>query len=97
MRQYGRFFRVDELTHGNKNKTDRVMWALQGRFENGKITLNQGDWNTKFLDQLFQFPDPLTHDDMIDSLAYVDQMAEVVYFTDFEIDDYEILDEISGY
>jgi predicted phage terminase large subunit-like protein len=97
MRQYGRFFRVDELTHGNKNKTDRVMWALQGRFENGKITLNQGDWNAKFLDQLFQFPDPLTHDDMIDALAYVDQMAEVVYFTDFEIDDYEILDEISGY
>ena len=39
------FFRVEELTHGNKKKTDRIMWALQGRFENGYITLNKGEWN----------------------------------------------------
>ena len=30
MKRYGMFFRVEELTHGNKKKTDRVMWALQG-------------------------------------------------------------------
>ena len=42
MKRYGTFFRVEELTHGNKKKTDRVMWALQGRFENGYITLNKG-------------------------------------------------------
>jgi hypothetical protein len=37
-----RFFRVEELTHGNKKKTDRIVWALQGRFENGYISLNTG-------------------------------------------------------
>ena len=97
MKQYGRFFRVEELTHGNKKKTDRIMWALQGRFENGVITLNKGSWNERFLDQLFQFPDPLTHDDLIDALAYIDQLAKVAYSYDFEIDDFEPLDAYSGY
>jgi len=96
-RRYGTFFRVEELTHGNKKKTDRVMWALQGRFENGFVTLSRGEWNTRFLDQLFQFPDPLTHDDLVDALAYVDQLANVAYDYDYEIDDHEILDVVSGY
>jgi len=96
-RRYGTFFRVEELTHGNKKKTDRVMWALQGRFENGFVTLSRGEWNTRFLDQLFQFPDPLTHDDLVDALAYVDQLANVAYDYDYEIDDHEILDVVAGY
>ena len=96
-RQYGRFFHVQELTHGNRKKTDRIMWALQGRFENGLVKLNKGDWNIKFMDQLFQFPDPMTHDDMVDSLAYIDQLAEVVYYDDFQDTYDEPLDDISGY
>ena len=96
MKRYGMFFRIDELTHGNKKKTDRVMWALQGRFENGFITLNKGNWNSRFLDQLFQFPDPLTHDDLVDALAYTDQLAKVAYSYDFEVDDHEVLDAVTG-
>ena len=97
MKRHQRFFRVEELTHGNKKKTDRIMWALQGRFENGYITINKGDWNSRFLDQLFQFPDPLTHDDLVDALAYTDQLAKVAYSYDFEIDDLEIIDRVAGY
>ena len=97
MKRHQRFFRVEELTHGNKKKTDRVMWALQGRFENGYSTINKGDWNSRFLDQLFQFPDPLTHDDLVDALAYTDQLAKVAYSYDFEIDDLEIIDRVAGY
>jgi len=97
MKRYGMFFRIDELTHGNRKKTDRVMWALQGRFENGFITLNKGNWNSRFLDQLFQFPDPLTHDDLVDALAYTDQLAKVAYSYDFEVDDHEVLDAVTGY
>ena len=96
-KRYGTFFRVEELTHGNKKKTDRVMWALQGRFENGFVTLNKGEWNSRFLDQLFQFPDPLTHDDLVDALAYIDQLANVAYDYEYEIDDHEILDVVAGY
>ncbi len=97
MKRNGRFFRVEELTHGNKKKTDRVMWALQGRFENGYISLNKAEWNNRFLDQLFQFPDPLTHDDLVDALAYIDQLAQVAYHYDYEIDEHEVLDVIAGY
>lgn len=93
-----RFFRVEELTHGNKKKTDRIVWALQGRFENGYIDLNKGEWNKEFMDQLFQFPNPLVHDDLIDSLAYIDQLAKVPYhYEDFEFDDFEMLDPVAGY
>lgn len=97
MKKNGRFFRVEELTHGNKKKTDRVMWALQGRFENGLVTLNKGEWNTQFMDELFQFPDTLTHDDMIDALAYIDQLAKVSYSADYEEDDFIALDSVAGY
>lgn len=92
------FFRVEELTHGNQKKTDRVMWALQGRFEHGLIQLKQGEWNSKFLDELFQFPDPLTHDDLVDALAYIDQLAKVAYAGNWEEhDNFDILDSVSGY
>jgi predicted phage terminase large subunit-like protein len=97
MKQQGRFFVVEELTHGNRKKTDRIMWALQGRFENGQITLGKGEWNSRFMDQLFQFPDPLTHDDLVDAFAYTDQLAKVAYNYDFEIDDLEVLDAVTGY
>jgi len=49
------------------------------------------------LDQLFQFPNVLVHDDMIDALAYIDQLANVSYHYDYEQDDFEILDTVSGY
>lgn len=97
MKQNQKFFRIDELTHGNKNKIDRIVWALQGRFEHGAVVLNEGDWNSEFLDQLFQFPNSLVHDDLVDSLAYIEQIAKVAYFYDYVEDDYESLDEISGY
>jgi phage terminase large subunit-like protein len=97
MKQEQTFFRIEELTHGNKKKTDRIVWALQGRFEHGNITLNEGDWNTEFLDQLFQFPNHLVHDDLIDSLAYIDQLAKVSYAYDYEEEDYEYMDAIAGY
>jgi len=97
MKSQQRFFRVEELTHGNKKKTDRVVWALQGRFEHGQITLNEGDWNSAFLDELFQFPNALVHDDLVDALAYIDQLAKVSYYYDYEEDDFEILDPVAGY
>lgn len=97
MRRTQTFFRVDELSHGNKKKTDRIVWSLQGRFENGYVTLNKGDWNLEFLDQLFQFPNRLVHDDLVDSLSYIEQLAKVSYVSDFEEDDYEYLDAVAGY
>lgn len=97
MRRRGTFFNVVELTHGNRKKADRIMWSLQGKFENGWIYLNKGPWNIQFMDELFQFPDPLTRDDMIDALSYIDQLYEESFFVNHEIDEYEVFDVVSGY
>lgn len=97
MRKHNRYFRVEELTHGNQKKTDRILWALEGRFENGLIRLNKGEWNSKFMDELFQFPDPLTNDDTVDALAYIDQLYKNNYVYEFEYEEFDALDPVTGY
>jgi phage terminase large subunit-like protein len=89
---------VEELTHGNKKKSDRIVWALQGRFEHGQIRLNKGEWNATFLDELFQFPNPMVHDDLIDSLSYIEQLSKQAYVSDWEeTEEYQPIDSWSGY
>jgi predicted phage terminase large subunit-like protein len=98
MRMHNKYFNVLELTHGNKKKTDRIVWALQGRFEHGRITVGDGEWREEFLDQLYQFPSELVHDDLVDAVAYVDQLVKIPYgIADFEQTDFEPLDPLSGY
>ena len=47
---------------------------------------------------MFQFPDALTHDDLIDALAYIDQLAKVVYAGNFEeYDEFTAMDSVAGY
>jgi predicted phage terminase large subunit-like protein len=77
MARYNRWFEVKPLTHGNKAKYDRVQWALQGRAQKGDIYLIKGDWNGKLIDQAVSFPSRYVHDDLIDALSYIDQMAPV--------------------
>jgi predicted phage terminase large subunit-like protein len=97
MRRMGYYISVIDLTHGNKKKVDRVVWALQGRFENRRVTLKKAEWNKEFVDQLLNFPNTGVHDDQVDALAYIDQIG-ITEFTDvLEEDDYEPLDTISGY
>jgi predicted phage terminase large subunit-like protein len=97
MRANNRYFRIDEVTHGNQKKTDRIVWSLQGRFENGKVTLNYGAWNNAFVDQLVNFPNSQLHDDLIDALSYVDQIQVVDYFVEYEDEEYEAMDDVTGY
>jgi predicted phage terminase large subunit-like protein len=97
MKKKSFFISVTELTHGNKKKTDRIVWALQGRFEHGRIKLVRGEWTKQFVDQLLNFPNSAVHDDLIDALAYIDQIG-ITEFTDMmEDDEYEPLDTVSGY
>lgn len=97
MRRHNHYFRIDDVTHGNQKKTDRIVWSLQGRFEHGKVKLNYGDWNNEFIDQLVNFPNPQLHDDLVDALSYIDQVQVVEYSMDYEEDEFEVLDVISGY
>ena len=89
--------RIEEIKLGNKSKIDRVVGALQGRFEHKQVELCDGDWVREFKDELLNFPTTGVHDDMVDSLSLIASIANAaVYFEDYE-DDYEPLDIISGY
>jgi phage terminase large subunit-like protein len=97
MRQNNVYAHITDLTHGGKQKTERIVWALQGRFEHGKIILNEDEDWTEFKDQLLMFPTSQVHDDLVDALSFVDQLAVTTYFTDDDSDGVEPLDWISGY
>lgn len=104
--EYGVPINFLPLTHGNKAKTDRIEWALAGRVQKGRIILNadpddQTGWAQELIEEAVDFPDRRSHDDMLDSLAYVDQMAPMG-LSYYDIEDYEdigfeALDAISGY
>jgi len=99
MRRLGHYPSISDLTHGGKKKTERIVWALQGRGEHGRISFMKGPWNKALLSQLLDFPNPLSHDDLIDALAYIDQISQVVY-GDAEggyEDTWEPVDEVAGY
>jgi len=97
MRQYNTFAHIQTLTHGNKKKTDRIVWALQGRFEHGRIVLNEDEDWSEFEDQLIMFPTKGVHDDLVDSLAYIDQLAISSFMPEYDEEEYEVFDNISGY
>jgi phage terminase large subunit-like protein len=97
MRRTNTYFRIEELTHGNQRKTDRIMWSLQGNFEHGRIILNKEQKWDEFIDQYLMFPSTQTHDDLLDSLSYVGQLAKNVSIEDFEEEDWQPLDTIAAY
>jgi len=97
MRKNNIYSHIQDLTHGNKKKTDRVVWSLQGRMEHGRVSLNEDeDWD-EFKDQLIMFPTAGVHDDLVDALSYVDQLAIANYNADYEEDEWEVYDKIAGY
>lgn len=98
MRRLNVYPNIQPLRHGGQKKEERIMWALQGRFQHGKIVFRKGaSWIPWLQDQLMDFPNKLAHDDGPDSLAYIDQIAITNYNTGWEEEDYQALDEVSGY
>ena len=96
MRKNNVYSHIIDLTHGNRKKADRIIWSLQGRFEHGRIILNSDeDWDV-FLDQLLLFPAQGVHDDLPDSLSYLDQLAVTSYFEEEDGDDWQPIDIIAG-
>lgn len=98
MKRLNVYFTPFELSHGNEKKFDRIRWALQGRAEKGRITVNKAEWTRRFIKQAADFPSPLAHDDLLDAVAYIDQLASVVYFDRAVYDSVESnIDDIIGF
>jgi len=99
MRIAGRWIPITDVSHGGKKKADRITWALQGRLEHGKITFNPDKSYIDDLEvQLIEFPTKGTHDDIIDALAYIDQVSVADFMHTIEIEeDWQPYDEVAGY
>jgi phage terminase large subunit-like protein len=98
MRSKGRWVNITDVTHGGKRKIDRITWSLQGRLEHGKIKFRKAEWNEHFISQMMDFPSPLSHDDLLDSLAYIDQVSVADYAGSIELDEeWEPMDAVAGY
>ena len=46
---------------------------------------------------MLDFPSPLSHDDLLDSLAYIDQVSVADFAQSIELEEWEPLDNVSGY
>lgn len=68
---------VEELKDGGRSKESRIIGALQGRFESGKIWFkeNASDDTNVLIGQLYDFPKG-KHDDGPDSLAYHSDLGQ---------------------
>lgn len=109
MAQYGRFGgrRGEPLSHGNEKKEVRVMGAVEGRLQRGRIILNcnpelldheRPEWVRELIHQAAQFPAPNTRDDLIDALSYTAQLGTAT-FTEYDParhDSWQPVDDIAG-
>ena len=98
MRTNNQWLHIIELRHGGKKKIDRITWSLQGRMEHGQITFNgDKDWKY-FKNQMLDFPNKLAHDDLLDSLAYIDQVSVADFAHTIELEEeWSPIDDVAGY
>lgn len=101
-RRLGYYPTIEPVTHGSQAKADRIVWSLQGRLEHGRITFNTGPWNKDLEDQLVHFPSRHVHDDLIDAMAYLDQISTTNYLDSSHMEslssgNWKPLDSESGY
>jgi len=78
--ELGVFPAVVELEHGGQRKEDRILGALQGRFESKKIWFEEGaqDDTRLLIGELYDFPYG-KNDDLCDSLSYHMQISKRPY------------------
>lgn len=92
---------VVPLYHGGKKKVDRIMWGLAGRLEKGRMTFELGaPWVSPFIEQYSDFPNPLAKDDLLDALAYIDQLSDDAFEDVATVEDegaWKPLDAEAGY
>jgi len=88
MSQFGLMRQIEYLSHGNQRKEDRVLGAIEGRLQRGRIALNcnpdlfaseRPDWIQKLMHEATEFPSKFAPDDLLDALAYVDQLGKPIF------------------
>lgn len=98
MRKNGIYAHIHDIPHGGVSKANRITYALAGLMEHGRITFNPMENWDEFKREMLAFPSERAHDDVLESVAMIAHLAEVVYFKQSDSDyEYEVLDEIVGF
>ena len=64
---------------GSDAIANRVIFALQGLFEHGRITFSKDTDHSKLKKQLPVFPSPKAHDDLADALSLIAHLSTAVF------------------
>ena len=97
MRKHAQYAHIEAIPTSGNSKENRVVYALQGMMEHGRISLNKRENWDKFKDQLLMFPSKKAHDDLPDALSMIAYLATTSYAREQADEEYEILDEICGF
>lgn len=98
----GRQIQIFDLSHGNQKKQSRIEWSLSARVKQGEVQVNadsfgQHQWVMQLRQEMGDFPDERSPDDLIDAVSYADQMPRLAFEIP-DVDDYlDVIDEAVGY
>lgn len=96
MRKNQVFAHIHPISTGGIAKENRIVYALQGLMEHGRITFNPDENWDELKREMIAFPSQRVHDDILDALAMIAHIQETTYQSEVSYDDYEPLDPISG-
>lgn len=82
---------------GSDAIANRVLYALQGLFEHGRIIFSENEDHSELKKQLLVFPSKKAHDDRADALSLVAYLHTTVYHMNETQEEPEIIDEICGF
>ena len=89
---------VEPIATATSSKTDRIVYALQGLMEHGRISFNEKEEWTELKREMLSFPSKKVHDDLLDALSMVTYMHSTVYGgASDDSEDFEVVDEICGF
>ena len=97
MNKNAQYAHIEAIPTSSNSKENRVIYALQGLFEHGRIVFSEGENHSKLKDQLLMFPSKKAHDDLPDALSMIAHLVTVVYGDADNAQEYEVLDDVVGF
>lgn len=98
MRKNQQYAHIEAIPTSTQSKENRVIYALQGMFEHGRITFNDRENFDKCKDQFLQFPSKKAHDDIPDAISMIQYLVTTTYQKEQDVgEEYEELDVVCGF
>ena len=91
------YARVEAIPTSSNSKENRVIYALQGLFEHGRISFSEDENHSKLKEQLLMFPSKKAHDDCPDALSMIAHLHTTIYGDADPVEEYEVIDDVVGF